>query len=140
VAGQVKRLHDVLRVIGIGGVVPAGKLEIDLTVRVGRVVAPGEQAEHDMGVEIVHDTVEVEPVGAAAEAAAGLHFRGLPLAVAVGDAQMEPTLVIDPDVVRAGGEEVWALSQQARRWSRGVSGRTGPGCSALTGFKSSRRS
>ena len=80
-------LHDELEVL-VRQVAPPGDLDVDLTVVVGRVIAPGEETENDSRIDPVGRGVDPEAVGAVAEAPAGDDLGADPAVLAVGDLQV----------------------------------------------------
>lgn len=91
--------------IRVGGRTPARKLNIDLVGRVrphvvGRV---GEQPQHHVRVELVDRSVELELVGAKAEALGGFELGAGPRAIRVRDLQVQRAAAIDPDVAGVPG-------------------------------------
>ncbi len=83
---------------------PARELDIHFTIVVGRVITPGEQPQHHVGVQVVHRRVQVKAIRAVTRRGLEDHFRAHPLARCVGDAQVQPAAGIDPDVVRIIGK------------------------------------
>src|SRR4051812_34462865 len=64
-----------------------------------RIVAPGEQADGDVGVKVVDGTGQLERVRSVSERAAfELHFGAVPAPVGRGRRlQMQSSLIVDPD-------------------------------------------
>ena len=89
VAGSVVRLNHELSVIRIRRISPPRTLDVDLPIRVSRIVAPREQAEHGLEVQVVHDGIDLETIAAVAKGPRRNNLGALPLIRPVCDAQVQ---------------------------------------------------
>ena len=96
-------------------VAPAGGLDIDLVLAILADIRRGigEEAEDDVLVELVDGTVDGEVVGAEAEFLPREYLGAIPLAVAMGELEMERAVFIDPGV--GGGPIGWGRAGPGRR-------------------------
>src|SRR5437868_5507443 len=78
-AVAVERLNHILRVVDISSIAPTRTFDINLAIRVGWVIAPGEQPEHDIGIEIIHPGNQFEPIAAVPKCPRGYYLCALPL-------------------------------------------------------------
>ena len=53
-ACRIERLHDELGVVRIRRICPTRAFDVDLAMRINRVIAPGEQTQHHVRIQIIH--------------------------------------------------------------------------------------
>src|SRR6476660_2589939 len=87
VAWGIKRLHHILRVVGIRLVAPTRALDIELAMRINRIVAPSEQTQHHVWIQVIHARCQLEAIVAETEGSRRNEFRALPLIRAIRDSQ-----------------------------------------------------
>ena len=94
----------VLHITGPVGVFPAGLLNVNFPVVIGGVIAPREHAQHHVRAQHAHRAVHAEAILAIAEAAVVDDLRAQPLAIRIGDFQVQISQRIHPAVIRAVGK------------------------------------
>lgn len=104
-AGDIPRLHGVIAG-GTRRAAKARKLDVDFPVGVGRVIAPGEQTQHDSRVQVIHIAVQIEAIRAIPERPCVDDFGAVPLVVALDNFHDQSPLGIDRDITLAIREVV----------------------------------
>ena len=101
-------------VIGVGSrsALKAGELDVDLAKAILGVITPCEQPQHDLWVERVHLTFQIEAISAVTQRARVDDLSTEPASTLMRDFEVQSPPRIDPHITGRIGEIIWSWSNR----------------------------